>query len=72
MYALLALWDRPVSSWGVVEILKLVIIVAACIAIVVVALSVFKITIPEWAKQIFWIVVVAVVALIAINIVASL
>ena len=66
------MWDRPIQTWGFVEILKLVIIVAACIGIVVVALKVFQITIPEWAKQIFWIVVVAAVALIAINIVASL
>ena len=67
-----AMWDRPVQSWGIVEILKLIVIVAACIAIVVVALKVFQIEIPGWAKQIFWIVVVAIVALVAINIVASL
>lgn len=69
---ILALWDKPMGAWGIVDILKLIIIVAACIGIVLVALKVFKVQIPEWAVQIFWIVIVAIVALVAINIVAGL
>ncbi len=69
---LVALWDRPIQTWGFVDILKLVIIIAACIGITVVALRVFEIKIPDWAVKILLIVVVAVVALIAINIVAGL
>ncbi len=69
---LAAMWDRPIATWGFVDILKLVVIIAACIAIVVIALRVFNLTIPPWAVQIFWIVIVAIVALVAINIVAGL
>jgi hypothetical protein len=50
-------------------ILILVIVIAACIAITYIALRVFGITIPPWAVQIFWIVVVACVAIFAIRIV---
>ena len=69
---LAAMWDRPVQSWGIVDILKLVILIAAAIAIVVIALKAFEIKIPDWAVKMFWVVVIAVCALIAINIIASL
>jgi hypothetical protein len=59
-------------TWGFVEWLKAIVIIAACIGIVLVALRVFGVTIPEWAVKIFWIVVVAIVALAAISIVASM
>jgi hypothetical protein len=59
-------------GWGFVDWLRAVVIVAACIGIVLIALKVFGIEIPGWAIQIFWIVVVAVVALAAISIVSSM
>ncbi len=62
----------PIQSWGLVEILIAVVIIAACVGIVYVALRVFGVTIPPWVVQIFWIVVVAIVAIFAIRFVASL
>jgi hypothetical protein len=44
-----------------------VIIIAAVIAIVFVALRKFGIAIPEWVVQVFWIVVVAIVCIVAIK-----
>lgn len=49
-----------------------VVVIAACIALVYVALRKFGITIPDWAVQVFWIVVVAVVVIFAIKLVLSL
>ncbi len=61
-----------IHSWGLAEFLKAIVVIAAVIGIVFVALRVMGITIPGWMFQIFWIVVVAVVAIMAINIVLSL
>ncbi len=62
-------WSRP---WSWPDLFIAIIIVGACIGIVLVALRVFGLSIPEWAKQIFWIVVVCCVAILAIRFVASL
>lgn len=60
------------STWTFVDIMVAIVIVAACIGIMYVALRVFGVTIPPWVIQIFWICVVAVVAILAIRFVASL
>ena len=60
------------TTWSFVDIVVAIVIVAACIGIMYVALRVFGVTIPPWVIQIFWIVVVAVVAILAIRFVASL
>lgn len=52
--------------------LIIIIVVAAVIGIVLVALRQFGVSIPPWATQIGWIVVVAVVAILAIKIVVGL
>ncbi len=52
--------------------LIIVIVIAAVIGIVFVALRQFGVSIPPWAVQIFWICVVAVVAIIAIKFVIGL
>ncbi len=59
-------------GWSFGEILVAVVILAACIGIVYVAMRQFGVSIPAWAVQIFWIVVVAVVAILAIRFVLSL
>lgn len=51
----------------VVYLLKVVVVVAAVIAIVYVALTYFGMTIPPVAVKIFWIVVVAALALVGIT-----
>lgn len=49
-----------------------IVIVAAIIAIVCIALAVFNITIPSWVKQMFWVVVVCFVAILAIRLIATM
>ena len=61
-----------VSSWGLMEWIIAIIVLAAAIAIMWVALNKFGITIPDWAVKIFWICVVAVVAIVAIHFIMSL
>ena len=69
---LLAIFDGPLRGWGFVDFLVLIVIIAACVAIMYVALRQFGIAIPPWVIQIFWIVVVACVAIFAIRFVATL
>ena len=63
---------RLVWGYSVGDILILIVILAACIALVVVALRQFQVTIPEWVKQVFWIVLVAFVVILAIRIVLAM
>lgn len=49
-----------------------IVIIAACVGLLYIALGVFKVQIPEWVKQVFWIVVVAFVIIYAIRLVASM
>ena len=51
--------------------LKIAIVLAAVIAVVVVAIRAMGVNIPAWAVQIFWIVIIAIVALIAVAILIS-
>ena len=46
--------------------------IAAIVALVYVALNKFGVSIPDWVQQVFWIVVVAVVVILAIKFVASM
>ncbi len=59
-------------EWSFVNIAIAVVIVAAVVGIVYVAMRVFGVAIPQWVVHIFWICVVAVVAIFAIKFVASL
>ncbi len=67
-----ALFALNLQNMGLVEILIMIVVIAACIGIMYVALNVFGVTIPPWAIKIFWIVVVCIVAILAIRFVASL
>ena len=69
MNALLAL--NP-GSWTVGEFVIAIVIIAAVVAVMYVALRQFGVAIPPWVIQIFWIVVVAVVAILAIRFLLSL
>jgi len=62
----------PISQWTFGQILIVAIVFAACIGITYVALNAFGIVIPSWAVTIFWIVVVAFVAIVAIKFLLSL
>lgn len=61
-----------IASWSLGSILIAIVVIAACVALVYVALRQFGITIPPWVVQVFWIVVVAIVVIFAIRLVLSL
>jgi hypothetical protein len=60
------------SIGGIGGLLVDVVIIAAAIAIVLIACRAFGVSIPPWVIQIFWVCVVAVVAVVAIRFVLSL
>ncbi len=62
-----ALW-----GWGVGEIAIAVVAIAAIIACVFLALREFKVPIPGWAFQVFWIVVIAFVIILAIRLIMEM
>ena len=57
-------------SW--VHLAIMVVIIAACCGLVLVAVRQFGLTIPGWLVQVFWIVVAACVIIFAIRLVASM
>lgn len=57
---------------GIINLLIYVIVIGAVIGIVYVALQQFGVAIPAWATKIFWIVVVAFVAIFAIKLILSM
>lgn len=61
-----------IGGLSVVQLCIYVVIVAACLALMYVALSKFGIAIPDWVIQCFWIVVVAMVVIFCIKLVANL
>lgn len=62
---------RPFFGWSLGEFLVAVVIIAACVALVYVALRQFNIPIPGWVVQVFWIILVAFVVIFAIRLVMS-
>lgn len=70
MNVLLAL--APIQAWSIADFLIAVVIVAAAVGILYLALQYFGIAIPPVIIKIFWIVIVACVAILAIRFVASL
>lgn len=60
------------TVWGWSDLLIFIVVVAACIALVYVALKQFGITIPPWVIQCAWIVIVAMVVIFCIRLVLSL
>ncbi len=69
MGALLAV---AVAGWSVGELAIAIIIVAAVVAVVYVALSQFGVSIPPFIVRIFWILVCAVVCIVAVRFLLSL
>ncbi len=64
MFAEINVFSGP---WTFGHLLVAIIVLAACIAIVCIALRQFPASIPAWVVQIFWVVVVAFVAIFAIR-----
>ncbi len=69
---MLAMWEGGIRTWSLVDLLVLIVIVAACVALMYVALRQFGVSIPAWVVQVFWIVIVAFVVIFAIRLVASM
>lgn len=57
---------------NLVELLTCVVILAAVVAVVVIALHAMGWKPPGWAVQMFWVVVIAFVAIVAIRLIASM
>ena len=57
---------------GIGQLAIYAVVVAAVIALVYVALTQFGIAIPGWVKQVFWILIVAFVVIVAIRLVLSI
>lgn len=62
----------PIRAWSFGELAIAIVIIAAVVALVYVALNKFGVSIPEWVKQVFWIVVVAFVVIFAIRLVMGM
>jgi hypothetical protein len=60
------------KNWSFMQWIITVIIFAAAIAILMVVLPLLGFSIPAWAMTIFWILVVAVVAVVAIRFLVAL
>lgn len=71
-WQILAQGGRFFAGWGLVEIIIAIIIIGAAIGIMYIALQKFGVAIPAWAVQIFWIVIVAFVAIFAIRLLFSM
>jgi hypothetical protein len=55
-----------------VQLAILVVVIAAVVALVIIALRKFGIQIPDWVIQVFWIVIIAFVIILAIKLVAGM
>jgi hypothetical protein len=55
------------AGYSLIHLVILAIIVCAVVGIALVAIRASGVSIPDWAVRIFWIVVVAVIAILAIR-----
>jgi hypothetical protein len=55
-----------------VQLAILIVGIAAIVALVAIALRKFNVQIPDWVIQVFWILIVAFVVIVAIKLVASM
>lgn len=60
------------NGYSISQLLIAVVIVAACVALVTIALRKFGIAIPDWVVQVFWVVIVAFVVIFGIRLVSSM
>lgn len=60
-----------IGGYSIGELAILVVAIAAVVALVFVALRKFKIAIPDWVIECFWIVIVAIVIILCIRLVIS-
>ncbi len=63
---------NPLAGWSFVQIIIAIIVIAGAVAILFLVFRKLGITIPDFVVQIFWIVVLIVIAVVAIKFIASL
>lgn len=63
---------QVIGGWGVGQIAIAVVVIAAVVALVYIALRQFGVAIPAWVQQVFWILVVAFVIILAIRLVLGM
>ncbi len=59
-------------TWGIGEIAIAIVLIAAIVALVWIALVQFKVSIPAWVIQVFWVLAVCFVVIFAIRLVMSM
>lgn len=73
MYAtMLALFQGPIQTWGIGDFLIAVVIVCGAVAVAYIACKAMGVMPPPWLIQIFWIVLIVVVAIFAIRLILSM
>lgn len=73
MLSLLAQVVQPIGAgWSIGHIAIAIVVIAACVALVYVALRQFGVAIPAWVVQVFWILAVALVVVFAIRLLLGL
>lgn len=63
---------QAIAGMSILKMIIIVIVIAAAIGIMLVALKQFGVQLPPWLMTIFWIVVVAIVAIFAVKLVWGL
>lgn len=61
-----------IGEWTIVQVLIAIIVIAAAVGIMYAALQYFGVAIPPIVVRIFWIVVIAVVAIVAIKFIVGI
>lgn len=69
---LLPLAQAIIGGYSIVQIVIAIIVIAAVVGILYIALQQFGVTIPPFVVKVFWILVCAVVCILAIKFLASL
>lgn len=72
MSLLAAVFIQGGGAWGIGQIAIAIVVFAAVCALVYVALNAFGIGVPSWVQQVVWIVIVAIVVILAIRFVLSM
>ncbi len=60
------------KGWSITQWIMAVILAAAAIAILMIALPAMGIAVPGWAISMMWVIVIAVCAMAAIRVIASM
>lgn len=60
------------KGWSITQWVMAIILVAAAVAILMIALPAMGISVPGWAINMMWVIIIAVCAMAAIRVIASM